>query len=664
MRNRISSALQLGPAGLARRLFWRAKMVAKIARFRFLVPKGGGLTKYDGSRKLSSPTACFLAGKEDVIACLGNQDALKDRELARIRDIVTRLEKGRVDSRGTGEVSLSLNAGNWYGYEGDAVLMVNRHDFLLSLVQYQLISESEKNADTIARLFTYWVDNFSTVNLVKYDKPIDAAIRLLNWLWVFHYDYLVLDERRREKLLDQIHIQLEYIITWCSAGGNHLVLEALSVFVYGCVFGDSPYGRRWKKWGRGKLMQEIVREVMPDGVHSEQSTFYHQVVSTHFLKFYLTEVRQGSRPPTLLVERLDGMIEYSHQSMKPDLSHPILGDGNLLSTDDREHWESKVLIAARASVFNKPIYSGFVSTLNDSSIWFLGLNRSSLQTTGTCPESRVYENSGIAVFRHGGNYLLFDAAPFGDPEFPHHGHADALSIELAWNGENICVDSGGYGYIDDSYRRYFRSTRAHNTIQVDKRDQSQIYGVFGYGRLARVEPGRSFLSAKLDFAEAEHDGYHPVIHKRQVFLRKSSTPYLLIVDFISGAGIHTIEQFFHFADGVRFDYPVAVTPGGRRIELVVFGNKDLELSHECAQDQDPVQGWISRHTAEKRPGNVLIASALGELPFYLATLISASDDSVHGDLDAQNAMLRIHTSETTEVVSIDVVERSAKFDIS
>ena len=52
---------------------------------------------------------------------------------------------------------------------------------------------SERSRDRVRELFTYWIDNFDAGTLVRCDTPIDAAIRLINWLWVLGCDVLDLD---------------------------------------------------------------------------------------------------------------------------------------------------------------------------------------------------------------------------------------------------------------------------------------------------------------------------------------------------------------------------------------------------------------------------------------------------------------------------------------
>jgi len=561
---------------------------------------------------------------------LARGGSITSGERSRIMRIADDALMRKVDVRGFGMVRVDFSDSNWYAFAGDVNLMVNRHDFLIALVQACLLTEDERYRSRVVSLFEYWLGTFDTKRLVQYDKPIDAAIRVLNWFWVVNFR-VGIKELDCHRLLKVIYEQIEYIKAYRSAGGNHLVLEALAVYMAGSILEDTSYGRKWKRWGRKTLIQEMKREVFSDGVHTEQSTFYHQVVTTHFLKFYLSSDRNGEDLPAEFVDRLQKMHEYVHQSMKPDLTHPILGDGNLLTTDDREHWESKLLLSARNVLFDKRLYEGFQSALNDSVVWFLGVDRTEVTMTESPPVSRVYPASGIAILRDEGHYLCFDAGPFGDREFPHHGHSDALGIETTMDGENLLVDAGGYGYVNDSYRRYFRSTRAHNTILVDGKEQSQVYGVFGYGALANVKLTDWGLSTDLDYVEGVHDGYMPVDHIRRIYFRKKPVRYFVIVDLLSGAGVHDIESFLHFADQVQFDQAKSIAryvSGANDTCVTMYAPMDLERTIvKGATDPSP-QGWLSLHTSEKRPAEVLVSQTRSRLPVYMVTILSQKHDGL------------------------------------
>ena len=79
----------------------------------------------------------------------------------------------------------------------------------------------------------------------------------------------------------------------------------------------------------------------------------------------------------------------------------------------------------------------------------------------------------------------FDHGPHGFLSTAAHAHADALSVEVREGGQEILTDPGTYCYHGESdWRDYFRSTIAHNTLEVGGRDQAVHAGPF----LWRTQP--------------------------------------------------------------------------------------------------------------------------------------------------------------------------------
>ena len=89
----------------------------------------------------------------------------------------------------------------------------------------------------------------------------------------------------------------------------------------------------------------------------------------------------------------------------------------------------------------------------------------------------MLQPSGYVVMRPGPRlHLVADVGPPCPPELPAHAHADCLSFELAVDGQRTVVDTGTSTYAPGERRQYERSTRAHNTVEVDGADQSEVWG--------------------------------------------------------------------------------------------------------------------------------------------------------------------------------------------
>ena len=127
-----------------------------------------------------------------------------------------------------------------------------------------------------------------------------------------------------------------------------------------------------------------------------------------------------------------------------------------------------------------------------------------------------------------------DGGPHGFLSIAAHAHADALSLEVRHDGVDILADPGTYCYHGEPpWREWFRSTAAHNTVEIGEVSQAESGGPF----LWTTHPRTATLAC--DVGEqpvqtwcAKHDGYlrlsTPAVHRRSVTL--DSPGRRLIVD--------------------------------------------------------------------------------------------------------------------------------------
>jgi len=219
-------------------------------------------------------------------------------------------------------------------------------------------------------------------------------------------------------------------------------------------------------------------------------------------------------------------------------------------------------------------------------------------------ESRLYPEGGYAVLHKGPWQVLFDAGPLGLGSLAAHGHADALSVWASLDGKPLLIDAGTYAYHEDpEWRNHFRSTRAHNTLTLDNREQSEILGPFLWGRRARS----GFLAYDLQqhTVEGFTDAYLPDHIMRRVHLKDTQ---LLITDTIEWDAAHSAQWHWHFhpdwqveptADGWR------ITDGTRICLLRVEGLPPDIQAHLYRGDEQTKLGWYSPRFGHKIPCTTL-----------------------------------------------------------
>jgi len=192
------------------------------------------------------------------------------------------------------------------------------------------------------------------------------------------------------------------------------------------------------------------------------------------------------------------------------------------------------------------------------------------------------------------------------------------------------VDPGSYCSDDrPDWRSYFRSTTAHNTVRVDRKNQGQGGSLIQRRRRFTVEFSDAGHSDQRAFLQAEHTGYdHLGVHHVRRFQLELDGSSLFLLDEFFGKGEHRLESAFHLAP----DVDPKLEAGGGRVTLrrpgcgtVVTLNtpKDWSLVVVKGQD-DPKLGWYSRQPGHKQPSYCVLAKYKGRLPVRARTLIEIS----------------------------------------
>ena len=209
-----------------------------------------------------------------------------------------------------------------------------------------------------------------------------------------------------------------------------------------------------------------------------------------------------------------------------------------------------------------------------------------------------------------------DAGPHGFLSIAAHAHADALAVEVRHDGTDVLADPGTYCYHGEpSWRRYFRSTLAHNTIEVGGQDQSKSGGPFMWTRHAQSTLLELQRDERRDITtwSAEHDGYGvlspPVRHHRSVRL-DSQLRRLEIVDCLETTGNHAFRLALHL--GPDIDARMV----GQTVQLTWANGASPQSASLCVPNglswsltrgqTDPVLGWYSGRFGEKQPAWTVI----------------------------------------------------------
>lgn len=478
---------------------------------------------------------------------------------------------------------------------------VSRLQHLVDLALLSRTGTSEERGTALSLICAQldsWVEDNPPLEGANYISSMECALRIVA---VCHALDLVrdrTDERRPWQALVTIvasHAPLiEKRLSLHSSAGNHLLSEGVGLVYAGALFPEFGEAARWLSNGLTILTREAARQVLSDGGGIEQAFGYHRYnIQLLALTVALLE-RSGIEVPVTMSEALArGTRFLSIVAPNPE-NFPYVGDSD----------------------------SGFA------------LSRFHLVSGASSPpvaEIETFPESGYTAARISTDppiRLLFDHGTLGMAPGFGHGHADALAVLLSSNGQDLMVDAGTYTYTGDQrWRRYFRSTLAHNTVTVDGQDQSRQEGCFLWSRPYCCSLVATQVNQAGGRLLAQHDGYRHLAVRHVRGIAWNSGQWLVVWDRIEGEGTHRLELHWHLGSQplrrVGRNVTLAVADG--QISLEFTGG---EVSVHCGEE-DPAIGWRSPRYGVRVPIPTLKVASSGSVPHEFITLLrirEARDD--------------------------------------
>lgn len=338
----------------------------------------------------------------------------------------------------------------------------------------------EGDAAEAARLLATWIDAHPP-HTGDVWHPYPLSTRVGNWIAAATLlPELVTDDVSRSawRQLRRLEVNVEHDVL-----GNHLIRNVRALVLGGVAFGVPELARR----GIELLRNELDEQILPDGGHYERSPSYHVVVLRDLLEI------QAASPHAWLGDTIERMCTFAAGLQRPDGAPALFNDGTL-----------------DAPRLELPPAPDGVAT---------------------------FEHSGFVVVRDGPLWLAFRCGRSAPDFLPPHAHADALSLQLWWEGRPLLVDPGTSTYEPGAVRAEERGTGAHSTIAVDGADQFRVWGAFRSGplpevRLRYVRPGA---------IEASVAWPRGIRHIRRIEWDAAAGD-VLVLDVVEGKGTHDLAS--------------------------------------------------------------------------------------------------------------------------
>ncbi len=505
----------------------------------------------------------------------------------------------------------------------------NRHHQLVVLARAYRASGQLRYAEAVVSQLKSWLDHNPYARGMNWRSGLELAIRLINWVWAMDMieDSGLVQGAFRHRIWDAVirHVwEIDRNYSRGSSANNHLIGEAAGVYVASSYFHFLLGATRWRRRSRQILIEQLLQQTNEDGGTKEQATGYLLFIAQLFLVAGLVGRNSGRDFPAEYWGRLEKCFEFLG-TLSEGGDGPVLfgdcDDGYVLDLgggkQDLQGW-----MCAAAIMFDRVDFKAWAGAYSEPACWLLGTDsRQRFELLdGPEPKTKIFSQA----FANTGCYLLqcgridqpdrisvvFDCGEHGLGNLAAHAHADALSFVLRAFGRDVLIDPGTFDYFSyPKWRQYFRSTRAHNTVEIDGQDQSEIRGLFLWGDCANSRCVKWQPAADGGIVAGEHDGYSrladPVTHRRELELNGAER-VVTIRDELFAARSHDVMVCFHVAahcavsQSRHGEYRIDTGAGTLRLKI----DPRLTVEKFVGSEELP-SGWASRGYHSKEPCTTL-----------------------------------------------------------
>lgn len=417
---------------------------------------------------------------------------------------------------------------------------ISRGHHLLWLGEAFLLTNDERYAKRVIDSISNWIETNRFMHSVNWCCAMEVAIRAVNWMYALLF---VSDSKYFTNQFAVIVLKSLYQHGFCiyhnlekqiPYSNNHYASNIVGLIYLGALFIDSKRGKKWYKFAKRELFNEIRHQTLPSGVHYEKSISYHRLMVELFAASIATIKRLHNAVPEEISLAIAQMKAYAAAYITPSGIAPLIGDN-----DD-----------GRFLPFVKRPFNEHYYLVDENSLE----NRIALMTDNIIRQSTakytVYRDAGCAILKNDYVYVYFCNCGYSkyptihDTIIPTHTHNDLLSFVFSFRDKNILIDPGTYVYTSNrTLRNEFRSTRKHNTIMVDAEEQNLIPEHQIFHLVKNVQIGK--VVANSDGVSASYTTLLGKLHHERRMQLKSDR--ILITDILTKDGKnHNAELFLHF----------------------------------------------------------------------------------------------------------------------
>ena len=483
-----------------------------------------------------------------------------------------------------------------YNAYKEYVWQLGRFNFLKDLGDYYAASKDPEAARTFVEMISSWIDQADYNNDNPFPRKdghdgvcwrsLDAGIRVKNWAiaWEKFRDAPEITPEFKAKLYASLRQHGEHLVNF-STDCNWLLYEMTGLVYLSVLFPDLEKAAEWKTYALDRLGKELNRQLFPDGFQYELTTGYHGSLAINYLRILDLLAAHNEKMPSFASDGLERAYELYVKVMRPDGKYPGLNDASpeacsgYLESALRYYPERPdfLFIASKGKKGAKPPYN-----------------------------SIALDYAGAFFVRTGWGekdvWAYMDCGPFGRA----HQHEDKLNFLLFAYGKEMVRDGCNYEYDRSEMRQYVLSTRAHNTVMIDHKEQNRRAGFKWHDEdISKKADFTYSVGGDVEWAKAKYVGKYgnkkegeiEGAHKRSLYFVKNLDdfkPFFIIDDVIGCKDDikHDYEVIYHleetqgFVQGAR-DFAADFGDG---VKLYGFCSTDA-FKDQIGIKTPKLQGW-------------------------------------------------------------------------
>jgi len=373
---------------------------------------------------------------------------------------------------------------------------------------------------------------------------------------------------------------VDYALNLTPRANNQWVFEAESISKVALSIPEFSDGENWLSDMLDVLNHVRVGGYADDGAYGEAAQGYSESVLRSYIDYVITMKKAGRDLPDDFEDFLYNAVIYNETIARDS-------GGIGMSWGD----------AGWARSYGR-VLGSYETISQDPTYLFLD----SRGTEGVQPDwtSIHFPSNRVTAMRSDWSqtalHLFTDNNGIGG-----HGHPDDNAIRLSAYGSYLLIDPGFFSYENTIYRQYGRSTRAHNTVEVDDKSQAQVTD-----GMPNMQDSANFsgftnewsTNNQFDVLSQTSEGYEEVDHRRTITFLKSG--FWIVSDLMlpNDENPHDYKQLWHTLPdtGLTLNRNKGTIATNRRGANIIMSSPDGVVTHSPAYDEEnptPNMGWFT-----------------------------------------------------------------------